>query len=110
MGDVVSVTRRLEAARENVFRLWAEAEGLVRWIGPQAWSPFAAVDLRVGGAYRMGMVVPQMGEIWTVGQFAEVVPNHRLRFTWHWEGSDEPVTLVTVSWLNRLEKLCQTGM
>lgn len=100
MGKTVSQTLRLGIARPDVFRLWTTADGLSRWIGPQVWKPFASVDLRLGGAYRMGMVVPQMGEIATTGEFVTLVPNERLVFTWHWEGSEEPVTQVQVDFLD----------
>ena len=59
--------------------VWAHlttAEGLVRWVGPQA-----SVDPTPGGALRW----THANGATVVGRFVEVVPYRRLVFTYGWE-------------------------
>lgn len=77
-GTVLVITRKLAAPRERVFRAWTEPEELKRWwgAGDGFTTPIAEVDLRVGGR--------------------DVQRPSRLVYTWAWEGSEGPETLVTV--------------
>jgi uncharacterized protein YndB with AHSA1/START domain len=58
----------------------------------------ATVDLRVGGAYRLGMTSPDGKSHVAVGVYREVQRPTRLAFTWDWENPESRVgdTLVTV--------------
>lgn len=76
----------LPAAPVLVFeKLTAEA-GLTRWWGPRGFTtPSAAVDLRVGGSYRLAMQPPDGDVFHLSGHFLEVDPPHRLAYTFTWE-------------------------
>ncbi|MEI9959833.1 MAG: SRPBCC family protein [Limisphaerales bacterium] len=54
-----------------------------------------ALDVRVGGAYRLHMV-SKTGNHVATGEYKEIVPNKRLRFTWDREDTPALSTLVTV--------------
>ncbi len=96
----LNLTRTYSAPREEVFRAWTEPETLKRWFAPsdEFSTPIAEVDLRVGGAYRIGMKPPDQEDMFiVVGTYREVQPPERLVFTWSWEeGMDVGETLVTV--------------
>lgn len=91
------VTRLIEADPEQVFALWTEPERLCRWWGPKAT---AAVDLRPGGAWRLGMDYPGVGPMAARGIYQEVGP-FRLVFTFGWEGEAELHSTVTVELVRR---------
>jgi uncharacterized protein YndB with AHSA1/START domain len=96
----LNLTRTYSAPRDDVFRAWTEPEALKRWFAPsdEFSTPIAEVDLRVGGAYRIGMKPPDQEDMFiVVGTYREVQPPERLVFTWSWEeGIDVGETLVTV--------------
>ncbi len=100
----IHITRTFGASREKVFRAWTEPEELKQWwaAGPGYTTPIAEVDLRVGGRYRLGMKPPDRDVIHIVGgTYREVLRPSRLVYTWAWEGSNAPETLVTVEFRDR---------
>ena len=94
------LTRLFEAPRELVWRAWTEREHLMRWSAPQGLTiSHCEGEVRVGGAWRTGMVLPDGTEKWVGGQYREVVPFERLVFTHLWDDNDgfpNPETLVTL--------------
>lgn len=79
MADPIVFERVVDASVDEAFALFTEPERLRRW---QAVS--AAVDLRVGGDFRL-TVVP--GNI-AGGSFTEIEHGKRLVYTWGWRGED----------------------
>ena len=96
----VHLRHRFEAPRASVFRAWTDPEILRRWWCPAGWAPAGIeVDLRVGGAYRIGMQKPGSGPpVCVHGRFLEVDRPERLVYTWRWQNAfeDMPETRVTV--------------
>jgi uncharacterized protein YndB with AHSA1/START domain len=66
----------IAAPAEAVWELLTTADGLVRWVGPEATAEPVA-----GGALRW--VHPNGATV--VGRFVELVPHRRLVFTYGWE-------------------------
>jgi uncharacterized protein YndB with AHSA1/START domain len=66
----------IAAPAEVVWRLLTTADGLVRWVGPEA-----AADPVPGGDLRW--VHPDGATV--IGRFVELVPHRRLVFTYGWE-------------------------
>jgi uncharacterized protein YndB with AHSA1/START domain len=112
-NDATLVVRRmLKTAPEVAFAAWTSAEHIQQWMRPDPGTvvPFASMDLRVGGKFRIQMKMPD-GEFFTaVGEFREVKAPERLVYTWDWEkdGSGEEfgevegkTSLVTVEFLKR---------
>lgn len=110
-GISLTVSKTINAPRERVFAAWTQPELLHKWWGAhESFSaPIAEVDLRVGGAYRFGMLEPGKDAPYVChGVYREVNPPTKLVFTWAWETmpSDDPrftpaETLVTVEFIDK---------
>lgn len=104
-GAIALVVRRfVHASAERVFAAWTEPELLRRWWGPRPVTCCdARVDLRVGGGYRIGNLLPDGNVVWISGEFEVVEPPKRLVYTWLVEGQSVPDdrSLVTVRFETR---------
>jgi uncharacterized protein YndB with AHSA1/START domain len=56
----------------------------------------AECDLRVGGRYRIRMILPN-DEHNVSGVYREIVPDEKVSFTWAWKTTPERESLVTVT-------------
>jgi uncharacterized protein YndB with AHSA1/START domain len=97
--DTRLVIRRLcDAAPAEVFRAWTEPEALARWFVPAPGMRHSdiSIDLRPGGAWSIAMATPGGEDHGVSGEYLEVSPPARLRFTWAWQSTPDRVSLVTV--------------
>jgi uncharacterized protein YndB with AHSA1/START domain len=86
---VVRLSRQMRAPRERVFVLLTVPDELARWFGPAGFTiPAVSVDLRVGGRYRITMQPPDGEAFHLSGEFVDVDPPRRLRYTFEWEEPD----------------------
>lgn len=96
-GEKLEITKLLAAPATQVFRAWTEPQMVSEWFAP---APLTATvsqfDARPGGAFRIEMSDPSGPTHVVTGTFREVQANVRLVFSWRWEGSDSPETVVTV--------------
>ena len=82
MSDLfeLSVTRRIDAPVEKVWRIWTER--LAEWWAPQPWTTeLIAFDLTAGGAFSAVMHGPDGESSAIEGVLLEVVPERRIVFT-----------------------------
>ncbi|HEX4369566.1 MAG TPA: SRPBCC domain-containing protein [Rhodopila sp.] len=105
------LTRVFKAPRSLVFDAWTNPERAGVWWGPAGFAILTCeMDVRPGGAYRLGMRSSE-GTIHTKrGIYQDIVPPERLVFTWAWDGPDGlpgRETLVTIQFedLGRATKL-----
>jgi glutathione S-transferase len=100
--ETVNLTRFFKAPREKVFEAFTQSVALVHWFGPRGCTcPSIAVDLRVGGRYRIQMHGEDSGDVFVLtGEYREIVPPEKLVFTWTWAQGDmagvETVVSVTL--------------
>src|SRR5215469_4893677 len=81
-GHTLTVTRLYTASREKVFNAWTTEESVRQWMCPEQGAVvLAELDVRVGGSFRVGMLVGGERTIHT-GIYREIVPPERLVFTW----------------------------
>ena len=87
---VLRLERTFAASAARVFEAWTSVEVLRRWYPPGAdWdTPFAEVDLRIGGALRLVLRSPDGEQFGGGGHYREVTPPTRLVFTWTWDRPD----------------------
>lgn len=98
MIDVLTMSRTFAADRERVWRAWTTAEGLATWWWSHLPGTTYAVDLRVGGDYRIDATAAGFG---VAGTFVEVDAPGRLVMSWTWlddgvPGPTEQVEVVLV--------------
>lgn len=94
----ISIRRKMPAPREVVYEAWIDPQGIREWMCPgDVISAEAALDVRVGGSYRIVMKGKERDHVHT-GVYQVVEPNAKLVFTWTQEGN-EVTTLVTVEFL-----------
>ena len=92
----LTVTRVINAPCEKVFRAWTEPQQLAQWFSPQEVElrDFKA-DLKNGGAFRI-RYTEKRSEFIASGNYREIIPNQRLKFSWTWEHYAMPDSVVTV--------------
>ncbi len=86
-------------SQEKLFAAWTNPVEIKEWFAPgDGEIPFAEIDLKVGGKYRIGIKDHTSNRMYVAtGAYREIHPAERLVFTWMWEG--DPTfgeTLVTV--------------
>ena len=98
-GIRLELQRELPFTRERVFAALTQPEQLMQWMGPAGVTNLdAVVNLNVGGRYRITMKGMNEGPVYVVsGEYREITPPARLRFSWKWEHSppEEPPMEVT---------------
>lgn len=92
-SPAVRIVRVFPAPREEVFQAFITPDAIRAWWAPKGWfTPYAEMDVRIGGSYRFGMCEESGGEMMFVkGTYREVQPPALLVFTYIWEpgGSGE---------------------
>ncbi len=79
-----AVTRWFDAPRSAVFRAWTIPAEMEWYLNPEQPRPAEPieVDLRLGGAWRVPMVIDEDTDYVTGGIYLEIVPDERLVFAW----------------------------
>jgi len=103
-GEVVEIQRRFSAGREALFHAWTDPDALKSWFHPDGVeTQLAEVDLRVGGKYRIEMLMPSGSVVVHSGVYEEITHPKKLVFTWLLQNQDcdgrsdvQVVTRVTV--------------
>ncbi len=81
-SDIVTREVRVSARPETIFRFLTEPSMMAKWMGKDV-----ELEARAGGIYRVdinGMAIAS-------GEYLEVVPNERVRFSFGWEGENQSV-------------------
>lgn len=69
----VVLTRTFAAPRELVFDVWTKEEHLKKWFAPTGCTVrFASADLRPGGVFLYGFVMPNGAQTWGKWTFREI--------------------------------------
>jgi uncharacterized protein YndB with AHSA1/START domain len=98
-ADTIQLRRTYSAPVDAVWRAWTSPEALSRWFRPsdEHTTTVHALELRVGGKYRIEMVHTSGKRHVVGGIYRELQPPRLLSFTW--KGEDNPTmpdTLVTI--------------
>lgn len=95
------ITRMIAADRQRVWDAWTQPEQMKKWSCPAPGGVKSIdADLRVGGAFRLVMEVPD-GRYTAFGTYREIDAPSHIVYTWDWEEADHAVgeTLVTVDFV-----------
>jgi uncharacterized protein YndB with AHSA1/START domain len=88
------VKRVIKATPARLFDAWTTPEQLLKWWGPRPVVCSAAeVDLRPGGAYRIGNRLPDGREVFISGVFEKIEMPHLLVYSWTMGGETSRVTV-----------------
>jgi uncharacterized protein YndB with AHSA1/START domain len=73
------VTRVFDAPRELVWKAWTDPKYVMQWWGPKGFTaPFCTMDFRVGGKFLCCMRTPDGQDLWTGGEYHEIVPYEKI--------------------------------
>lgn len=83
MPGTVKLHRVLRAPPARVYKAFVDADALVKWMAPHGFTAkVERIDARVGGSYRMSFTNFSSGGSHSFGgEYAEVAPGRRLRYT-----------------------------
>jgi uncharacterized protein YndB with AHSA1/START domain/predicted Ser/Thr protein kinase len=99
--STIRIEKHIPAPPEQVFAAWTDPDRMANWYAPSddCGPTIGEVDLRVGGVYRIGMLLPGRTDYRFVsGHYSRVDAPRTLSFTWGWEPyqSGWPETQITV--------------
>lgn len=91
-GILVRITRSFDHPPEMLFAAFTEPALAARWMWAGLGSqPYARIDLRVGGRYRIAITADPEDTTWPGderamrGVYLEIEANRRLVYTLHWD-------------------------
>jgi uncharacterized protein YndB with AHSA1/START domain len=96
----VRLHRVLRAKPEKVYRAFLEADALAKWLPPYGFTcTVHHLEAAVGGSFRMSFRNFSSGNSHSFGgEYLELVPNQRIRYTDKFDDPDLPGVLeVTIS-------------
>ena len=95
--NTIRLHRLLRAPPERVYRAFLDAGALAKWLPPDGFTcKVHALDVRVGGSYRMSFTNFANGQSHAFGgEYLELVPNERIRHTDRFDDPNLPGTIVT---------------
>jgi uncharacterized protein YndB with AHSA1/START domain len=100
MPHTVRLHRVLTAPPERVYRAFIDPDAMARWLPPNGFTgKVHSMDARVGGRFHMSFTHFASGKSHGFGgEFLELVPGKRLRYTDRFDDPNLPGTItVTVS-------------
>ena len=91
----VRLHRVLRAKPEKVYRAFLEPDAMAKWLPPYGFTcKVHHLDARVGGTFRMSFSNFSSGSGHSFGgEYLELVPNERLRYTDRFDDPNLPGTL-----------------
>jgi uncharacterized protein YndB with AHSA1/START domain len=103
--NTVRLHRVLRAAPERVYRAFLDPDAMAKWLPPNGFTGRVHhVDPKVGGSYRMSFTNFSTGQSHAFGgEYVELVPNERLRYTDRFDDANLPGTMHTTVTLARLD-------
>ncbi len=104
------IHRVLRASPEKVYRAFTDADAMCRWLPPFGFlGRMHQFEPRVGGRFRMSFVNFGTGGSHSFGgEFLELVPSERLRYTDQFEDPNLPGVMIVTVVLRRV--LCGTEL
>ena len=90
--STIRLHRVLRAPPEKVFRAFTDPDAMVKWLPPHGFTgKVHQMDARVGGSHRMSFKNFSTGNSHSFGgEYLEVVPNERLRYTDRFDDANLP--------------------
>ncbi|CAN7163737.1 SRPBCC family protein [Duganella sp. LjRoot269] len=95
--NTVQLHRVLKSTPERVYRAFLDADAMAKWLPPNGFTgKVHQMDAKVGGSYRMSFTNFTTGGGHSFGgEYLELVPNERLRYTAVFDDLNLPGTMQT---------------
>lgn len=95
--NTVQLQRVLKATPERVYRAFLTADAMAKWLPPFGFTgKVHEMDAKVGGTYRMSFTNFTTGDSHSFGgEYLELVPNERLRYTARFDDPNLPGDMQT---------------
>lgn len=96
-SNTVRLHRVLRAPPERIYRAFLNAGAVVKWLPPNGFTGTVhQLDAKVGGHYRMSFTNFTTGHSHSFGgEYLELAPNERLRYTGKFEDAHLPGVMQT---------------
>ena len=110
MANTVQLHRVFSAPVEKVYRAFTDADAMASWLPPYGFvCKVHSMDLKVGGLYRMSFINFSTGNGHSFGgQYLEIIPNSKLKYTDQFENADFPGQMITT--IEFKEVICGTEL
>ncbi|HYB98745.1 MAG TPA: SRPBCC family protein [Candidatus Limnocylindrales bacterium] len=97
MPSTVRLHRVLRTTPERLYRALLDPDAMAKWLPPDGFTgKVHSLDARVGGSYRMSFTNFTTGQTHAFGgQYLELIPNERLRYTDQFDDPGLPGTMET---------------
>jgi len=95
--NTVRLHRVLRAPPERVYRAFLDADAMAKWLPPNGFTgKVHHMEPKVGGSYRMSFTNFTTGHSHSFGgEYLELVPHERIRYTGKFEDENLPGTMQT---------------
>lgn len=95
--NTVRLHRMLAAKPDKIFRAFTTPDAMARWLPPNGFTcTVHHMDAKVGGSYRMSFTNFTTGKAHAFGgEYLELVPGERLRYTDRFEDPNLPGEMTT---------------
>ena len=83
------VTRVFDAPRELIWEAWTDPKYVAQWWGPKGFTaPVCKMDFRVGGEFLFCMRAPDGQELWTGGEYFEIVVHEKIVYSMYFADAE----------------------
>lgn len=102
--NTVKLHRVLRATPERIYRAFVDADAMAKWLPPNGFTgKVHQMDAKVGGSYKMSFTNFTTGHSHSFGgQYRELVPHERLRYTAKFEDPNLPGEMQTTVVLKKV--------
>jgi uncharacterized protein YndB with AHSA1/START domain len=100
-AHTIRLHRVLRATPEKVYRAFLDGDAMAKWLPPNGFiGKVHHIDAKVGGTYKMSFTNFSTGKSHSFGgEYLELVPNERLRYTDRFDDPNLPGEMqTTVTW------------
>jgi uncharacterized protein YndB with AHSA1/START domain len=96
-GNTVKLHRVFTAKPERVYKAFIDPDAMAKWLPPNGFTgKVHEMDARVGGSYKMSFTNFSTGNSHSFGgEFVELVPNEKLRYTDKFDDPNLPGEMMT---------------
>jgi len=103
-AHTIRLHRVLRATPEKVYRAFLDGDAMSKWLPPNGFTgKVHHIDAKVGGTYKMSFTNFSTGKSHSFGgEYLELVPNERLRYTDRFDDPNLPGEMQTTVTLKKV--------